>query len=223
LRSCRLAWTDEFAGVPVDADTKAALSKLAAQLQDLGVVIEQRPLREFDFTSAWESWGALFQAEHGSTLSTEEEAQFASAFGAQLDSEAAIYRGFAQAVNATMRQYTAILGRRDRLITESESYLAGWDALLCPVTVGPAFPHCPPGTPIVVDRRAVPYWVALVSYTCPFNVTGQPAVVIPLGQSRERLPIGVQIVGRRWSDMQLLATAAMLALVIGPFRRPPGF
>ncbi len=223
LKSCRLAWTDEFAGVPISKDSKAALSRLVARLLEHGAVIEERPLNGFDFTAVWETWGALFQAEHGSTLSADEEAQFASAFGAKLDSEAAIYRGFAQAVHATMRQYTAMLTRRDRLITELEGCLSDWDALLCPVTVGPAFPHCPPGTPIAVDDRFVPYWVGLVSYTCPFNVTGNPAVVIPLDRSSEGLPIGLQIVGRRWSDMQLLALAATLETVVGAWQRPPGF
>lgn len=223
LQSCRLAWTAEFKGVPVDADTKAAVSQLAARLQELGAVIEEHPLERFDFAAAWESWGALFQAEHGSTLSPEEEAAFASGIGASLQAEAAIYRGFAQAVNASVRQYTALLARRDRLAMELDRHLAGCDALLCPVTVGPAIRHRSSGTPIEVDDRSVPYWVGLVSYTCPFNVTGNPAAVVPLGKSREGLPIGLQIVGRRWSDMQLLALAAMLAAVIGPSPRPPGF
>ena len=223
LKSCRLAWTDRFADVPVDTGTRSALSRIAARLQDLGVAIEQPSLDGFDFIGAWEIWGALFQAEHGSTLSPDEEAQFASAFGAKLDSPAAIYRGFAQAVNATMRQYTRILTRRDLLIAQLEGFFADWDALLCPVTVGPAFTHCPAGTPIAVGDSTVPYWVGLVSYTCPFNVTGHPAVVVPLERSSEGLPIGLQIVGRRWSDMHLLAIAAMLEMVIGPWLRPPGF
>lgn len=67
----------------------------------------------------------------------------------------------------------------------------------------------------MVDGRTVPYWVGLVSYTCPFNVTGHPAAVVPLGESSAGSPIGLQIVGRQWSDMQLLATASMLATVIG--------
>lgn len=223
LRSCRLAWTGDFAGAAVNADTKTALSRFAEQLHELGAVVEQRPLDGFDFTAVWETWGAVFQAEFGSTLSAEEEAQFSAAFGGRLDAEAAIYRGFAQALNATMRQYTSILTRRDRLIADLEAYLADWDALLCPVTMGPAFPHCPAGTPIAVDGRTVPYWVGLVSYTCPFNVTGHPAVVVPLAHSREGLPIGLQIVGRRWTDMRLLAIAATLSRVIGPTPRPPGF
>jgi amidase len=223
LRSCRLAWTDDFGGATVSADTKTALSRFAARLQELGVAIEQQPVDGFNFTAAWETWGAMFQAEHGSTMSAGEEAQFATAFGGRLEAEAAIYRGFAQALNATMRQYTSILTRRDGLIADLEAYLAGWDALLCPVTIGPAFPHCPAGTAISVDAGTVPYWVGLVSYTCPFNVTGHPAVVVPLAHSREGLPIGLQIVGRRWTDMRLLAIAAMLSMVIGPAPRPPGF
>jgi amidase len=122
-----------------------------------------------------------------------------------------------------MRQYTQILTRRDGLIAKVESYIADFDALLCPVTMGPAFPHCPSGSPIEIDGHAVPYWVALVSYTCPFNVTGHPAVVIPLALARNGLPIGLQIVGRRWSDMRLLAVAAAVAQLIGPAPRPPGF
>ena len=141
-----------------------------------------------------------------STLSPDDEDQFTTAFGGRLDAEAAIYRGFAQARQATMRQYTAILTRRDRLIASVEAYLAGWDALLCPVTMGPAFAHCPAGTPVSIDGRTVPYWVALVSYTCPFNVTGHPAISIPLPVSG--LPVGLQFVGPSGGTAALLSLAA---------------
>jgi amidase len=44
--------------------------------------------------------------------------------------------------------------------------------------------------------------------------------VLPLARSAEGLPIGVQLVGRRWGDMELLASAALLAGVIGPWQPP---
>jgi amidase len=223
LQACRLAWTHDFGGVPVTGDTKAALARVAGELQRLGTTIEHCPLTAFDFPTAWETWGELFQAEVGSTMSPEEEAEFAAHFGAALDSEVPMLRGFARAVNATMRQYTATLMKRDGLIAVLEQFFDAWDALLCPVTVGPAFPHCPTGTPIAVDGHTVPYFPALVAYTSPFNVTGHPAVVLPLAHSVEGLPIGLQVVGRRWSEMQLLAIAARLALVIGPCQHPPGY
>jgi amidase len=41
--------------------------------------------------------------------------------------------------------------RRDRLIAALERFFDRWDALLCPVTAGPAIPHRPTSTPITVD------------------------------------------------------------------------
>jgi len=222
LQVCRLAWTDDFGGVPITADTKMVLASLAGELQRLGTPIEHCAPTAFDFTTAWETWGALSQAEIGSTMSREEEESVVRC-GAAVDSDVPIARGAARAVNATMRQYTAILMKRDGLIAALEQFFTRWDAWLCPVTVGPAFPHCPTGTPIAVDGHTVPYWLAVMAYTSPFNLTGHPAVVLPVGHSAEGLPIGLQIIGRRWSEMQLLAIAARLALVIGPWQRPPGY
>ena len=48
-------------------------------------------------------------------------------------------------------------------------------------------------------------------------------VLIPIGRDDQGLPMGVQLVGRRWDDERLLAIATTLAEVAGPFRRPPGY
>jgi amidase len=117
----------------------------------------------------------------------------------------------------------ASLTRRDGLITALERFFEDWDALLCPVTVSPAIPHVPFGTPIDVDHHKVPYFLAGTAYTCVFNLTGHPVVVLPVARSQDGLPIGVQLVGRRWSEPALLALARKLALVTGPFQPPPGY
>jgi amidase len=54
-------------------------------------------------------------------------------------------------------------------------------------------------------------------------MTGNPVVVLPAGSSKDGLPIGIQVVGRRWQDMELLAVAEALTQVTGEFRRPPGY
>jgi amidase len=139
------------------------------------------------------------------------------------DAEDAIIRGQARAVNASMRQYTSTLMKRDALISALEQFFTSWDALLCPVAVAPAFPHCESGTPIQVDDQQVSYRMATIGYTCPFNLTGHPVVVMPLTRSAGGLPIGVQIVGRRWDDMRLLSLAIWLAERAKPFQVPPGY
>jgi Asp-tRNA(Asn)/Glu-tRNA(Gln) amidotransferase A subunit family amidase len=56
-----------------------------------------------------------------------------------------------------------------------------------------------------------------------FNLTGHPAVVLPLAKDRNGLPVGVQIVGRRWSEERLLAIAKTIASVTAGSQRPPGY
>jgi amidase/aspartyl-tRNA(Asn)/glutamyl-tRNA(Gln) amidotransferase subunit A len=44
--------------------------------------------------------------------------------------------------------------------------------------------------------------------TYPFNFTGHPAASVPAGVTADGLPIGLQIVGRRFDDAGVLAASA---------------
>jgi amidase len=66
------------------------------------------------------------------------------------------------------------------------------------------------------------YWMVSAHSTL-FNYTGHPAVVLPYTLDRDGLPIGVQVVGKRWDEARLLAIAQSLSAVTGPFQRPPGY
>jgi amidase len=57
----------------------------------------------------------------------------------------------------------------------------------------------------------------------PFNLSGHPAVVIPIGRTQNGLPIGMQIVGKRWREMELLTIATELDKVVGNFQHPLGY
>jgi aspartyl-tRNA(Asn)/glutamyl-tRNA(Gln) amidotransferase subunit A len=46
-----------------------------------------------------------------------------------------------------------------------------------------------------------------IPYTYPFNL-GAPAASVPCGFTRDGLPIGLQIVGRRFDDTTVLRAAA---------------
>jgi amidase len=85
-----------------------------------------------------------------------------------------------------------------------------------------AFPHCEPGTPLKVDGQEVAYWT-VSAYGAPFNYTGHPAIVLPFTRDGDGLPIGIQLVAKRWGESRLLAVAAAIAQVTGAFERPPGF
>ena len=222
LRECRFAWSTDFGGVAVTADTKNAIARLAQELARAGCKVEQRDPDGFSFDEAWENWGEIAIAERAAT-GGERSRERVAALNATLGEAWAVARGSAKGVRATVADYMVALTRRDGLITTLEKFFQQWDVFICPVTVSPAIAHVPFGTPIEVDAHKVPYFIAGTAYTCPFNLTGHPSVVLPLTRSKEGLPIGVQLVGKRWSEPELLALAQKVALITGPFTPPPGF
>lgn len=48
---------------------------------------------------------------------------------------------------------------------------------------------------------------SLIPFTCGFNLTGHPAISLPCGQTKDGLPIGLQIVGQHFMDASLLKLA----------------
>jgi amidase len=48
-------------------------------------------------------------------------------------------------------------------------------------------------------------------------------VVVPVGYTPDKLPIGMQIVGKRWREMELLAIALEINQVVGDFQHPADY
>jgi Asp-tRNA(Asn)/Glu-tRNA(Gln) amidotransferase A subunit family amidase len=107
---------------------------------------------------------------------------------------------------------------RDVLRATFLDQMRSYPILLCPPAAIPAFRHGQ--RKWVVDGKTVEYLDAW-SYTEWFNLLGNPAAVIPVNQSAERLPIGVQIVGRPWEEEQVLSVAAVIERELGHGKPPP--
>ncbi|MGH7353036.1 MAG: amidase [Candidatus Rokuibacteriota bacterium] len=101
----------------------------------------------------------------------------------------------------------------------ARAFFDKWDLLLSPSVA------CPPlrlgewfateigGKPVGRDAGS--------AFTFPFNMTGQPAASVPCGFTKAGLPIGLQVVGRRFADALVLrASAAIEAAQPWADRRP---
>ncbi len=215
LWACRIAWTDEFPEAPVSADTRSTMEALADALARAGARVERTRPPDLDVRAAWETWGLIAGAEIGSTTPALLRRLLRIQF-LLWSRGSPMIRAAVRGAGLRMTRYAEALTRRDRIIGVIERFLSDWDAWLCPVALRPAFPHWKTGRPIPVDGRQVPYWIVGTGYTCIFNLTGHPVVVVPVGRSSEGLPIGVQVVGRRWEDLRLLGIAERIAEVVGP-------
>jgi aspartyl-tRNA(Asn)/glutamyl-tRNA(Gln) amidotransferase subunit A len=66
-------------------------------------------------------------------------------------------------------------------------------------------------------------WLAWTPATYPFNITGQPALSLPVGTTATGLPVGLHLVGPLGGDDLVLSAAAALEAVLGPVCGPtPG-
>jgi aspartyl-tRNA(Asn)/glutamyl-tRNA(Gln) amidotransferase subunit A len=81
-------------------------------------------------------------------------------------------------------------GRRFETIFEK------FDILLLPTTPVPA--------PKIEDTGAIEAARQLTRFTSPFNLTGLPAMSVPCGFTKTGLPVGMQIVSRRWAEAKVL-------------------
>jgi amidase len=52
--------------------------------------------------------------------------------------------------------------------------------------------------------------MAMAAFTAIFNITGQPAISVPLHQAASGLPVGVQIVAGPWREARLIRVASYL-------------
>jgi amidase len=198
LRDLRIAVAPTFPSNPVAAEIRAAISQLATRLSPLCRAVEEPALPSLDFNQELARAGELVGMLIGAVQPRQQEPP------------------------TTLTHYLQALDRRDQSIVAWEQFFDRWDVLLCPPSGMTAFPHCEPGSPLPVDGQEVPYW-SVSAYGAPFNYTGHPAVVLPFTRDRAGLPIGIQLVGKRWSESRLLAVAAALAAVSGAFQRPPGY
>ena len=80
-----------------------------------------------------------------------------------------------------------------------------YDLLLTPTVACPPFALGLDNPTEIAGKPVGPY--AWIPFTYPFNLTGQPAASVPCGFTRDGLPIGLQIVGRRYADGSVLAAA----------------
>ena len=100
-------------------------------------------------------------------------------------------------------------------------WAGGFDLLLTPT-----LPEPPPPLGTFTPTREDPVTTGIrasqfACFTSPFNMTGQPAISLPLHSTADGLPVGVQLVGAYGREDVLLRVAAQLE-VAAPWaeRRP---
>lgn len=121
------------------------------------------------------------------------------------------------------RDWIEVTNRRELHRHGWRQFFAEFDAVVCPITPTPAFPH--DHNPDVLERRldidgvGYPYFDQLV-WAGLATMPGLPATAVPTGLSPEGLPVGVQLIGPMFEDRTPLRLAELLEQTIGGFQPP---
>ena len=218
-KDLRIAVLESNPLVRVSADTAKVVRATARLLAKAGAKVKSAAPAGLDWQQGWDDWCDLFYyMTQGLEPLAAREPMFAGT-----DSPDPTVRSAARATRLNMAQFFALLDRRDRTIKLCESFLDEYDAWLTPVMPGAAFVRQPSSEPLVIDGVPYPYFFAGTAYNFLANLSGQPAVVLPCGFSKEGLPIGLQLTGKRWGEAKLLGVAKALEKLLPPCPVPPNY
>jgi Asp-tRNA(Asn)/Glu-tRNA(Gln) amidotransferase A subunit family amidase len=201
LRGKRVVWYTDDGVAQVTDETAKAVAAAAAALKDAGLIVEERRPPHVDRGN--EMWLKVF--------SRASVVQLRSVYKGREGEGGSFVRwrlGTADEMPApTLDEYIADWMERDRLREELLQWMETTPIIIAPVGATPAYPH---DTLKVTVRGSTFGTFRAFSYAQTFSVFDLPVVTVPVGRSKEGLPIGVQIAGTPFAEEMVLAAAEIV-------------
>jgi aspartyl-tRNA(Asn)/glutamyl-tRNA(Gln) amidotransferase subunit A len=198
--------TDMQVGLKVESQVKAAVVAAAKALEKAGA--EVRELRSFLTPEMADGMCRFFEAR-----SYNDFVQLAKARQAKVlpfVAEWCSWRARDFSGRDVMQAYGHVMAMREAAIAACQPF----DFVLSPVSPILAY-EAELAAPNNDPRDALPH----IAFTVPYNMSEQPAASMNWAASREGLPIGVQVIGRRFDDAGVLGLSALLEQ-LRPAQRP---
>ena len=216
IKEMRIAWTDEFGGIPVEHEIKKKIKEYVLRLEKAGASVS-KITPDLDFIKVWKTWGSIVGMQAGYQTSN-----FSRSLGSFFTK--GVLRDVPMHQNivgpTSVEKYMIAADIQDSVITQLENFFNDYDVWICPVSSSTAFNHHAPsksyGTfnvynnPLSVNGNKVHYYMATQAYTIPFSVTESPVLAMPIGLSNQNMPVGIQLVGKRYEDFNLLRIGKIL-------------
>ena len=196
LKGLKIGWTVDMGYAIVDQRVADAVEAAAKVFEKLGCAVEQAHPDAGDPQVA-------FSLQVGSALAAQLYDELPK-WGKQFEPGLATYVERSKDILA--RDYVKARMKHLEYWGKIREFFDKYDLLLTPVLAVPPFPIgiYNPGE---INGQKVS-GIAWMPFTYPFNITGQPAASVPCGFTEDGLPIGMQIVGRKYDEVTVLKASA---------------
>jgi aspartyl-tRNA(Asn)/glutamyl-tRNA(Gln) amidotransferase subunit A len=214
LEGLRVAYTSDLSVPAVDPEVVEITKRAAFALAELGCEVSEDDPGIFDMSQDLITVVIAETAEaHASHLEEAKEKMYP------------LYKPFidlADVFKAT--DFARVQFHREELWEKLWPFFSKYDLLLTPTTACAAFDLKEGGSlgPDEINgvEQTPSSWVG---FTYPFNFSGQPAASVPCGFTAAGLPVGLQVVGRRYDEPTVLRAAAVFEKAIPWADRHPDF
>ncbi|MHB1420436.1 MAG: amidase [Bacillota bacterium] len=202
IKGLRIAFSPNLGYFEIDAQVSSAVEDTVKILAELGCTVETKNPDFIDPLKTVQGPFNLMWCVH-----------FASFYAEYLPQwQDKISRGVLAMIKTGQRvpveEYKQAEIARSVVWDKIEAIFSEYDLLLTPTLSVPAFQLGIPGPREVNGKSIDPYSGWMLTY--PFNLTGHPAASVPCGFTREGLPIGLQVIGRRFDEATILAVSAVI-------------
>jgi aspartyl-tRNA(Asn)/glutamyl-tRNA(Gln) amidotransferase subunit A len=196
VKGKRIAYSPDLGHARVDPEVAALVKAAVARFTELGAVVEEVP-------TPWAKAGPelirFFWPAHMARLAPKLK-QWANQMDPGL--VACIEAG----AGISVVDYLLMRERKMAYVSAINHWFEDWDFLLTPAVSVAAFPA----------EKLMPAhwpthawdWVSWAEFSYPFNMSWNPAASVPCGFTADGLPVGLQVVGRRFDDLGVLQAAA---------------
>jgi aspartyl-tRNA(Asn)/glutamyl-tRNA(Gln) amidotransferase subunit A len=196
VKGLRVAYADDLGFVDaLDPEVRDACAKASKAFRELGARVD--PVKP-GWPSPADAWAQLFCGGIATRMAP---------FRDRRDEiEPGLQRIIESFLDAPPTRYVQAWFDRLAWWQHPRALFEKYDLLVTPTVACPPFPVGLDNATEIAGR-AIPAY-AWTPFTWPFNITGQPAASVPCGFTRDGLPIGLQIVGRRYADVTVLRASA---------------
>jgi len=206
----RIAYSPDMGHARVDLDVAALVKAAVHRFTELGATVEEVPL---PWAADGPELARFFWPAH-----TARQMPRLAEWESKMDP--GLVACVREGARHSMAEYQIMRERKMAYIAEAHRWFEDWDFLLTPAVSVAAFPAellQPPHWP-----QHAWDWLSWAEFSYPFNFTWNPAASVPCGFTEAGLPVGLQIVGRRYDDLGVLqASAAYEAIAPWADKRPP--
>jgi amidase len=207
-KGLRIGYASDIAGIGVDDEVESICRRASLALRSAGAEVQEIEFDVSDGRDAYQTWrGAWMVGQQYQLL-------------AQLSSFGPNLRGNIEAgLKVTTRDIAAAERVRDEIFHRFRKLFDRFDVLLTPAAPVKPYP-VDWNFPAEINGRKFENYVDWIAPAFLITLVSLPAGSVPAGLTRDRLPVGLQIVAPRFEEPRILSVAKLVQLA-NPVGWPP--